>query len=239
MALQATSVLAVNSLGVWQAVTILALRYAWVLSFVAVGAGNAAVVGLGVRQVVCLLQVAGAAESRRDIADRDNVQRLVGPVAFAAVGIPLARLMCCMAVEAARDLFMFAVTAVTEQSCMFARCCSHLLANLLVAAEAFFTCRLDWVAQRFKRSVAFAMTGVAILELIVWFVGMATGAGCDRFFFGWQMERVTVEAAQLSAMLPPGRGQHAEFKGVAFGTVCTRQCFFPLGKKRKQKQHGK
>ena len=55
------------------------------LSLVAIDTINPAVIGFGVRQVEGLLQMAGSAETGRNVAGRDNFARLVSRVAFQTI----------------------------------------------------------------------------------------------------------------------------------------------------------
>ena len=177
MAVEAAAMLAMNRLGVGQAMAGLTVGNGTVGPLVAIKAVDAAVVGFGGGKIPRRLRMAHLTEAARDMAGGRDPQRRMGGVTGAAVGIGLVRQMGFMAVEADGDLLVPAMAAGAIEFPMAAGVLIHLVTDLGVTGKAFLAHRLQGISQRDQRLVGIGVAVPAAADLIMGAALVALVAG--------------------------------------------------------------
>lgn len=182
-------------------------------------AADAAMVGGGGSQIVALRNVARSTEPGWHISSRLNLQRLMGRVATQAIFGSLVLLMSRVAVHAAGDLLVAAVTTVAEQLAMAAGRRRHLRSDLLMARQAFLASRLERVTQHRQWLMRVGMALLAIADPVMRLLRMAVrtvGAGIVPL---GRMLPMAVQTDNLCCMLAALLVNHFRLERMAFSTV--------------------
>ena len=220
MAFQAAAVLAVYRLSVRQAVTFPELGHLRMAPLMTIGAVDAFVQGAGCGQVICLGHVAGAAETFRDMAGRNDFVGLVRRVTAGTIPLSLDWQVPLVRFQAAGDQLVPGMAVVTEQLGV------HLLADRGVARQAFLTCRFERITQGEQGAVRVTVAVQAVTDAVMGLAAMTTGAAADGWPLPRGMLRVAVEAGQGAG---PGRQWHTLFWSPISGRGFGQSTKFSLG----------